>query len=216
MVDKSASSTNEKATPSRTFQATWARGRPFIVYNKDENLMYCSICRDARKNNAMAKGTNNFRSSTVERHIECQDHQLLVNSSKGKHDFQVVSEKAHSKQEEAVMIALKCVFWLVKEDLPLHKYTSLMTFLRELKVPNIESLYITDKLKYESETSAYGMLEALSNVIDKSLTSKLQNSPTITLLTDESTDIVVNHKLAINVTVVDPLTLAPKTHFVRC
>ena len=40
-----------------------------------------------------------------------------------------------------------------------------------------------------------------------------KKSPVITILTDESTDIVVHHKLCINVRVVDPLSLNPSTHF---
>ena len=49
--------------------------------------------------------------------------------------------------------------------------------------------------------------------IDANLGKKAADSPVITALTDESTDIVVNHRLAINICIVNPFDMQPSTHF---
>ena len=41
--------------------------------------MTCSICIQQKKNNASTGGTDNFRTSTPECHVECTDH---INSIK--------------------------------------------------------------------------------------------------------------------------------------
>ena len=87
----------------------------------------------------------------------------------------------------------------------LHKYQSLLSYLRLLNVPHIEHLQCGEK-NYSSTTSAHGLLQVLSDIVDENITQKVNESPVITLFTDESTDIVVNHKLAISVRVVDPFT----------
>ena len=82
-----------------------------------------------------------------------------------------------------------------------------------MKVPGIENLKCPRNVDYSSTKSAYGFLDAMSEIIDENITAKMKQSPTITVLCDESTDIVVHHKLAINIRVVNPTTLMPTTHF---
>ena len=91
--------------------------------------------------------------------------------------------------------------------------TSLINFSGFLNVPGLDALKINERIDYSSYTTACDLLTALSNVIDDQISDKLKKSPVITILTDESTDIVVHHKLCINVRVVDPLSLNPSTYF---
>ena len=56
-------------------------------------------------------------------------------------------------------------------------------------------------------------MDAISSVIDHQVTSQINESPIVTILADESTDITVRHKLCINMRIVNPTTLAPKTLF---
>ena len=55
-------------------------------------------------------------------------------------------------------------------------------------------LKFTDTIDYSSYDTAKGLLEALSNVTDKDTTIKMKKSPVITVITDQSTDIVVHNK----------------------
>lgn len=102
---------------------------------------------------------------------------------------------------------------MCKEGVPLAKFKSLMTLLKLLQVPNISALHCTENCDYTSSISVDGFLKVLSDLIDENIVKKIKASPVITVFVDESTDIVIHHKLAINTRVVDPLTLQPSTFF---
>ena len=52
----------------RKFRLAWKNVYPWLQYDKEKG-MSCSICVKHKKNNAFTEGTNNFRSSTLERHV---------------------------------------------------------------------------------------------------------------------------------------------------
>ncbi|KAI0225568.1 hypothetical protein LSAT2_023676 [Lamellibrachia satsuma] len=79
-----------------------------------------------------------------------------------------------------------------------------MELLKLLGVPNIEHLNIGKRIDYTGYNSGCGFLKVLSDVVDANL---------VTVLTDESTDIVVNHRLTINLRIVSPVEVKPSTHF---
>ena len=70
------------------------------------------------------------------------------------------------------MVALKAVYWLATENLPLSKYNSFMSFLKMLKVPDIEHHKCSKNIDYSSKTSGYSFLEVISNMIDENITKK--------------------------------------------
>ena len=97
------------------------------------------------------------------------------------------------------------------------QFKSFIDFLKFLECPYINYLQCgkDGHIDYTSSTSTNEFLRVLSDVIDSSITQKVHEPPVVTVLTDESTDIVVPQKLAINVRVVDPVTLTPSTFFFR-
>ena len=58
---------NEKIMKS--FQTKWLKEHHWLRYDEEKNMMFCSICLDYNKDNAMTKGCNNFRTSTLTRHV---------------------------------------------------------------------------------------------------------------------------------------------------
>ena len=56
-------------------------------------------------------------------------------------------KKAFSQKEEGVLVALKVMYWMCKEGLPLVTFRSLMDFLKHLKVSNIQHLDVGEKIK---------------------------------------------------------------------
>ena len=161
----------------------------------------------------MAIGTNNFRTSTITRHIESDEHQRIITTPEQSKAMEVALKQAQSKEEKALMIAMKAVFWIAKENLPMNKYNSLMALLIHLKVPDIENLKWGKTVDYCSTKSGYGFLDVMSSLIDENITNKMKESPVVTILTDESTDIVVHHKLTVNIRLVHPVSLSPSTYF---
>ena len=200
-------------TEIRYFQEKWVDTWPWLHYDKEKDIMFCELCREAGCANTLAIGTNNFRTSTLTRHVSHLDHKRVIAAPKEKTHMDAAMSKAQSKAEAGVTIAMKAVFWLCSESLPMSKYPSLIAFLKYLNVPDIEHLKCGKNVDYTSRKTADGLLEALSVVIDENLTEKIKESPCVTVLTDESTDIVVHHKLAINIRIVHPTSLKPSTHF---
>ena len=95
----------------------WDQHRPqiaptsFMILHK--KLMFCTLCRDVKKDNAIAKGTNKFLMSTIERHnIQPKDCLLvlMLQISKKKKFQKKDSKKDCSKQEQAILITMKTVF----------------------------------------------------------------------------------------------------------
>ncbi|WAR21374.1 ZN862-like protein, partial [Mya arenaria] len=146
-------------------------------------------------------------------HVVSQDHKHAVSNPSDRSNFEEAVLCADSKGESAIMLVMKVVYWLAKECIPLSKYGSLMQLLKFLGTPNMAALKVGKNIDYTSYTTACDILSALSDFIDSGVTEKLQQSPTINIMTDESTDIVVHHKLCISARVVDPINLTPSTLF---
>ena len=99
-------------------------------------------------------------------------------------NFEAAVAKAFTEEDEAMIKAMKVVYWLASENLPLSKYESLMQLLKDLEVPKIASLKI--RVDYESYYTANEILSAISSQIDEEVNEKIEDSPVVTLLSDES------------------------------
>lgn len=85
--------------------------------------------------------------------------------------------------------------------------------MKYVGTPNFDALQVNDRVDYSSYNTSVDSLGAISKVIDDNITEKMNKSPVITVLTDESTNLVVHHKLCISTRVIDPLTLQPSTFY---
>lgn len=129
-------------------------------------------------------------------------------------EFQRAVRKALNEKEEAVLVGLKAVYWAAKEQLPLHKYESLMSLLAQLQCPHVAQLAHGKNATYTSDVTANDMLDSIATVLRNEIDNKLLKSPSVSLFIDESTEIAVHKKLAIYSRVLDPETFEPSTHFV--
>lgn len=202
-----------KKTKKESFQQKWLRKHQWLRFDDDNNSMFCEPCRKLKFNNAMAFGTTNFKTTTLERHITSSDHKAAIMNSQSKAQFAQAAANVDKKENCAITSVMKVVYWLAKECIPLTKYQSLLQLLKQLGTPNLDALKIGERIDYGSYTTACDILNALSETIDQNVTEKLHKSPAITILTDESTDICVHHKLCISARVVDPIDLKPSTLF---
>lgn len=82
---------------------------------------------------------------------------------------------------------------------------SIVYFLKELEVPGVKYLQVNERTNYTSYKTGVELLSILSAVVDDNITKKLKDSPVLTIMCDESTDILYHHKLVINCRVEDPL-----------
>ena len=95
---------------------------------------------------------------------------MARDAPKQRENFEAATKKAFSKQDAAITVAMKAVFWLAKECIPMTKYTSLIEFLKYLKVPDIDGLSAVKRADYSSHHSAVDLLKAVSDEIDDKVT----------------------------------------------
>lgn len=140
---------------------------------------------------------DNFRSSTLERHVSHHDHVDALRADAMQGEFQCAARKALNEKEEAVLVGLKAVYWAAKEQLPMHKYESRMSLLAQLQCLHVAQLAHGKNASYTSDVTANDMLDSIATVIRTEIDNKLIKSPFVSLFIDESTDIAVHTKLAI-------------------
>ena len=213
-TDISNSNQKTQKSISRKFQHKWLVLYPWLKYTNESNLMTCRVCINAGRKNMFTEGSKNFKTSALSDHQKSNDHQTALIIPKLQNDMTQAHNKAQSDQEKGAIVGLKIIYWLVKETLPLVKFKSLVAFLKELETPYVQYLSISDHLNYDSSYTALEFLEACSKTLEDKLVDKLQNSPAITALSDESTDIAVNKRMVIYCQISDPVTMKPSTHFV--
>lgn len=175
--------------------------------------MLCKLCLAHGRKNSFTSGCLNFRHSSFLDHLKTSDHKLARLAPESIDNNKKAVLKLGCAEELVAKIALKVVHWMIMEDLPLNKFSSLMKLLRELEVPNVDKLHISNNATYKSYESAIDFLKSLASSAEESLKSKLELSSTVTVLADESTDINTKKKLVIYAVVADK-TLKPSTHFV--
>ena len=93
-------------------------------------------------------------------------------------------------------------------------FPSLLKLPMILQVPDVDALTINPSanIDYTSYKSVYGFINVMREMIDANLVKKAPDSPAITVLTDESTDIVVNHRQVINIRIVYLLLDSNESH----
>ena len=108
---------------------------------------------------------------------------------------------------------------VAKEDISIIKYQSALEMLKDMGTPDIGSIETESGEKpefpeYKSRWSAGQFLTALNEVAEADIKEKLESSPYITVLADESTDVAVRKKLIIYAQMTDPSLLTPSTMFI--
>ena len=177
--------------------------------------MFCELCRNASKDNALACGSDNFRTSTITRHISHPDHHLLLTAKTMNKSTEVAFQRSFDLESQAVVTAMKAVYYIAKEHLPLTKYTSLINLFKSVKAEHIDYLKGGESTDYDSSYAALEFLEAISNHFTEEINTKLASASVITLLCDESTDIATHKKLSLwaRVINIDQKIIVPETLF---
>lgn len=204
--------TRQNTEYERKFQPKWFQMYPWLEFDSAEGKMTCKICKTANKNNIFTKGTNNFRTSNITDHMKSNEHKSALIIPSLRKNLEQAEKNVANEKEKAAIIALKTVYWLAVEDVALVKFKSLVNnLLKDLQVPGIQNLTISDNVNYESSYAVLEFLEAMSEFVERETAAALKVSPYVTALADESTDISVKKRLVIYTQVVDPVSMTPST-----
>ncbi len=209
--DMKKSAPNER----RTFQDKWLLDpakKTWLRYDVKMKLMFCTICQEQHKKNTFTKGTNNFRTSTLTRHVESSDHQEALNEIALRHDFETSFSRSMSEKEQATLMQMKTIYWMVKEGIALNKFGSLRDLLSALDCPYAGKMKVGENAKYTSLVAVNDMVSAMASCIRQNVVEQLRSSPSISILADESTDLSVTKKLVLYAKVLSP-SFVPSTHF---
>ena len=95
-----------------------------------------------------------------------------------------------SMQRMGVISALKCLYWLVKEEVAHHtKFGTLLELAKSIGCPYLSELDVSKGAKYMSHIMIDDFLTVLSDCVETTVLSDVHNSSTVGILCDESTDI---------------------------
>ena len=93
--DFSETEKNSHTKSRHTFQPKWLAKWSWLQLNKDHSMI-CTLCQKHGKMNTLTKGCDNFRTSTLERHLHSSDNRLSVESDVLCKNFSEVSIKLSS------------------------------------------------------------------------------------------------------------------------
>jgi len=120
-----------------SFQESWRRGRPWLVFNPAKNEMTCSLCqrfagvgprRSGGGHDAWMHGCKRLKVEVVAEHERSKCHRDAEVAAKTR--AAVVKQgglfgNQIAKRDDATMVAMKLLFWLLKENVALEKWNSL-------------------------------------------------------------------------------------------
>ena len=136
-----------------------------------------------------------MRASAPAEHSTSDDHIRANNLELAKAQMKKVTNNAINKAHEHTCSLMKIVFWLAKNDIPLHKFPSVIQLGRALESPKIISS--TNSITYENPVSGREFLSAVALSIEEKIWEELKNTSFIGIMIDESTDIACESHMII-------------------
>ena len=202
----------------RKFRPKWLTDYPWLRYDnskgKGADFVYCAMCTEHEKNSGLHKRAEcrNFQNTMFLRHIDTPHHRHAVQIPLELTNKEKFEEKTQSTQDKAIVALLKIIHWMAMEDLPLSKFQSLLSLQQSLGVEDLKILKEHDKLQYDSYFTANELLDSLSKCVEQNIAEKILNSPVITILADESTDISNRKRLVLYIQIISN-TMATETFY---
>ena len=102
-----------------------------------------------------------------------------------------------TEHEQAIVSAMRNVYWLSKEDVASLKYNSLNKLVELQGCECIRNLYVGENAKYTSPEVIKEMQEVLSQCIKSDIRDEIQKSPYFSIMIDESTDVSTTKALIV-------------------
>lgn len=199
-------------------QEIWLKKWSWLKLTSDGG-MQCELClKHSKKNTLTAKsGCTNFRTSTLERHVETTDHQQALQAEGLQRDFAVASQAAAKNLtgvDASIQAAMRTVHWLAMEDVAIKKYTSLMEFQKLQGCESVLDLSVGGNATYMSRTAGQEFQECVAEAIHKEVVQKIREADMYSILIDESTDLSVSKHMVVFVRLVDS-DFVPHTYFLK-
>ena len=188
----------------------WHKQHPWLLYNNQEKAMYCQLCMKYGKlpRNGSGKwvqvGVTLLRQDKIRRHECSLMHRDAQRCKREENEARVtggirgVIEAGMTRERKAVIGALKCLYFLAKNKLPhTTKFATLLDLAINLGCDYMKELRRGGNASYRSEQTVSEFLFSLSDCIKQDILTKMHKSSTISIMTDESTDIAILKQLVV-------------------
>ena len=121
------------------------------------------------------------------------DHKNANQEVVMRRELVTVTRRVLSGNEQAIVCALKAVYWLAKEEIPSSKFPSLLAFLDMLGLSVAGNLCVGGNATYTHHSS----FSEMPDVIDECIQQSLKSIRAYGLMIDESTDVTITKRLVV-------------------
>ena len=193
------------------YDPEWERMYPWVYQSEDGKGMFCRLCkrfntRNERNSFAVFNMTPcvSLRKDVLARHADSsmhksammQEHDRLASQQGG--GIEQAFSKAISIEKKAALGAMKCLYWLAKNEIAhTTRYVPLLELVRSLGCSYFDSLQVGGNATYTSERMIQEFIQNMSSQIETGLLQELRNSPCVALMCDETTDVSVLKQMVI-------------------
>ena len=126
----------KKKVRVHTFQETWKKGRPWLLFNVEEKAMTCEYCKSHQRTkggsgfgrDAWIKGCKRLKLEVVVEHERSKPHREAHAAAQTKKSVEKQGGMfacAIAQRDSATTLAMKLLLWVIKENVALDKWNSL-------------------------------------------------------------------------------------------
>ena len=120
VVEDATHDSGKKRTEIR-FQTAWKDSFPWLRFEAESDMMYCSACIEAKVvKNSFTVGCKNIRKSAITDHLLTADHQLALQVPVQVQNQQMCSALSLSKQEKGMTQVAKAAHFIVEQYISFH------------------------------------------------------------------------------------------------
>nr|XP_006813847.1 PREDICTED: zinc finger protein 862-like [Saccoglossus kowalevskii] len=178
------------ATPRRKIKSEWFSRYPWLKYDSEKQLFFCKSCIAAGRSNIFTTGkrSENPKADDFSKHEKSNDHKFAVTAADStvNEEMPRAATNAYSAVKEAIVAAMRSVYFVAKEDIAKRKGCKSLEILRH-----------SDRVCYTHSTSVDDFLECIAEVVENEIIRKMKSAKFYSLELDESTDIGICQNLMI-------------------
>ena len=212
------------------FNPAWQEEFPWLLFTnneKDGPSMFCTLCQ---KYNQVTKRKSwieipccLFRRDKIREHQRSKCHldsvqaESLAASAKVTGGIKSALQNQVTVQRMALISALKCLYWLAKQEIAHHtKFSSLLELGKSIGCPYLGELEVAKNANYTSHMMIDEFLDVISGCIESNILRSVSESSVVGILCDESTDAANLKQMVIFVKILVPgSTRVTTTHFLK-
>ena len=201
------------------FDPTWLKDFTWLLKtNEDDNSGSGMLCKLCRKHNQRAQRVRqgcavwvdvpcfNYKRDALKEHEKTNHHNVAVNMEAQlgltavDGGIKGALKEVMSAERKAFIGHLKCMYWLIKAEVPhTTNFESLVELCESLGCEYLQNIRKADNAKYTSERFMQEVVEVLGKVVQDEILKEVKASPFFAILADETTVIAVLEQLILYV-----------------